>query len=249
MKQNIYDDETFFKGYSSLRKSGVTYNDFIEQPAIKAAIPDLKDKSILDLGCGMGDFCKYCIEKGASNVLGVDISSKMINQAKRQNAHEKIEYLCTPFEELDLPSGKYDLIISSLAIHYIEDYTRLIQKINRLLKINGQFIFSTEHPIATARKEKNNWMKDDLGNKVHWALDDYQEEGKREQHWYVDGVITYHRTISTLVNTLIKQGFVLEEMIEPQATSLGLEKMPQLHNEKRRPSFIIIKSRKFEASN
>ncbi|MFD6439424.1 class I SAM-dependent methyltransferase [Peribacillus sp. NPDC060186] len=244
MKQNIYDNQIFFNGYTSLREGGVTYNDFVEQPSIKSTISNLKGKSILDLGCGTGHFSSYCIENGASKVIGVDISRNMIEQAKKDNNHEKIDYICIPIEDLDLPNQKFDLIISSLAIHYIEDYSNLIKKISGLLKKNGEFIFSTEHPIVTARKEMDNWVKDNEGIKLHWALDNYQEEGKREEHWYIDGVIKYHRTISTLINTLINNGFVLEKIIEPQSIPTGLEQMPKLINESRRPSFIIIKTRK-----
>ncbi|MDM5360384.1 class I SAM-dependent methyltransferase [Peribacillus sp. ACCC06369] len=248
MKQNIYDNQIFFNEYASLRESGVTYNDFVEQPSIKSTISNLKGKSILDLGCGTGHFSRYCIENGASKVLGVDISRNMIEQAKKDNNHEKIDYMCIPIEDLDLPNQKLDLIISSLAIHYIEDYPNLIKKINGLLKKNGEFIFSTEHPIVTARKEMDNWIHDNEGVKLHWALDNYQEEGKREQHWYIDGVIIYHRTISTLINTLIDNGFVVEKIIEPQSIPTGLEQMPKLINENRRPSFIIIKSRNGDRS-
>ncbi|WP_067726576.1 class I SAM-dependent methyltransferase [Oceanobacillus damuensis] len=243
MKQNIYDNPVFFKEYISLRESGVTYNDFVEQPAIKSAISSLKDKSILDLGCGTGHFAQYCIVNGASRVMGVDISRNMIDQAKKKNGHEKIEYICTPIEDLDLHNQKFDLIISSLAVHYIEDYSQLIVKVKSLLNKNGEFIFSTEHPIVTARNDMKNWVKDSKGNKLHWALDNYQEEGTREQHWYIDGVIKYHRTISTLLNTLIDNGLILEKIIEPQAIPSGLVQMPKLVNEERRPSFIVIKSR------
>lgn len=242
MKQNIYDNLIFFKKYISLRESGVTYNDFVEQPAIKSAIPTLKGKSILDLGCGTGHFAKYCIENGATKVTGVDISKNMIEQARKENGHEKIEYICKPIEDLELYNLKFDLIISSLAVHYIEDYSKLIVKVRNLLNKHGKFIFSTEHPIATARKELNNWVKDSEGNKSHWALDNYHEEGQREHNWHVDGVVIYHRTISTLVNTLIDNGFIIEKIIEPQSIPSGLEKMPKLINEKRRPSFIVIKS-------
>ncbi|HLR52428.1 MAG TPA: class I SAM-dependent methyltransferase [Candidatus Avamphibacillus sp.] len=244
MKQNIYDNPAFFNKYISLRESGVTYNDFIEQPAIKSAISTFKDKSILDIGCGTGQFAKYCIENGAAKVMGVDISKNMIAHAQKENGHERIDYICTPIEELELHNQKFDLIISSLAIHYIKDYSKLIVKVDSLLSKNGEFIFSTEHPIVTARNEMNNWVKDNNGNKLHWALDNYQEEGKREQHWYIDGIIKYHRTISTLMNTLIDNGFILEKIIEPQSIPAGLEQMPKLTSEERRPSFIVIKSRK-----
>ncbi|MBY7143944.1 class I SAM-dependent methyltransferase [Virgibacillus sp. NKC19-3] len=244
MKQNIYDNATFFKNYTALRASGINYNNFVEQPAIKSIISSLKGKSVLDLGCGDGHFSKYCIENGAESVIGVDISNNMIDRAKRINKDNHIEFLCMPMEDLKLSNQKFDLIISSLSIHYVEDYAELVRKINRLLKTNGEFIFSTEHPIVTARKGNNHWIKTKEGHKLHWAFDNYQEEGMREHDWYVDGVVVYHRTISTLINTLIESGLVLDEIIEPQSTSAGLKQMPKLINEKRRPSFIIIKSKK-----
>lgn len=244
MKQNIYDNPIFFEQYSALRETGVTANDFVEQPALKSLIVSLEDKIVLDLGCGAGSFAKYCAENGAAEVTAVDISSNMIEKAKKENPHEKITYLCTPIEELELQHQTFDLIVSSLAIHYIADYPSLIDMIKRLLKSNGEFIFSTEHPIVTARKEENsNWVKDGEGNKLHWALDHYQNEGKREQYWYIDGVIKYHRTISTLINILIEKGLVLESVIEPTAIPGGVELRPKLINEERRPSFIVIKAR------
>ena len=248
LKQNIYDNPIFFEGYTTKRETGVTINDFVEQPAIKSLLPNLEGKSVLDIGCGAGAFAKYCVENGASKVVGVDISSNMIHKAIHENNHEKIKYVCTPIEDLDLGDQTFDLIVSSLVIHYVEDYPKLIEKVHDLLNENGEFIFSTEHPVSTARKQLNkqskNWIRDEEGNRLHWAIDHYHEEGKREFHWLVDGVVMYHRTLSTLINTLIEKGLVLEKVIEPQSTPEGLEKVPLLINEQRRPSFIVIKSRK-----
>lgn len=244
MKQNIYDNDEFYQSYRKLRKSGISYNDFVEQPAIKSAIGDIKGKKVLDLGCGAGGFAKYCVDSGAAEVVGVDISKNMIQQAIKENSHEKIKYICSPIEDIELANQTFDLIVSSLAIHYIEDYTSLIAKVYRLLAKNGDFVFSIEHPIVSACKDMDNWARDEKGNKLHWKLDSYHEEGKREKRWVVDGVITYHRTLSTIMNTLIHQGLTIEQLIEPQATSEGLLKMPKLINEKRRPSFLIIKSRR-----
>src|SRR5699024_9266643 len=98
------------------------------------------------------------------------------------------------------------------SVHYVKDYSALIQKINGFLEYNGYFIFSTEHPIVTARKGSGHWIKDEAGNKLYWALDNYQEEGLREHNWIVDGVAIYHRTISTLINTLIENGFLLNKI-------------------------------------
>lgn len=242
MKQNIYDHPVFFEKYNTLRNSGLTYNDFVEQPALKSALSAIDGKTVLDLGCGTGQFAKYVFENGASRVIGVDISKNMIEQAEKENVHGQIEYICKPIEDLELPENSFDLIVSSLAVHYIEDYPGLIQKVSGLLKEKGEFIFSVEHPIVTARKEMNNWIRDAEGNKLYWAVDHYQDEGLREQHWYVDGVIKYHRTLSTLINTLITFGLEIEKLIEPQAIPAGLVEMPKLINEKRKPNFLIIKS-------
>jgi SAM-dependent methyltransferase len=244
MKQNIYDNPTFFEGYMKLRDSKMTYNDFLEQPAMRDALPDLEGKRVMDLGCGTGGLSKYCIEMGASAVVGVDISEKMITRALQENKDENIKYICSPFEDLAFPTVPFDLIVSSLAIHYIEDYESLIRKLHGFLKPGGLLIYSTEHPVVTARKDMKNWWENADGDRLHWALDHYREEGKREQHWYVDGVIKYHRTITTLVNGLTGQGFMLEKMVEPLPTKEGIDLMPSLKNEERRPSFLIMKSRK-----
>ena len=244
MKQNIYDNQVFFEQYTALRDSGITANDFVEQPAIKSLITSLKGKTVLDLGCGGGSFAKYCIENGATKVVAVDISKNMIEKALKENSHEKINYLCSPIEEVEFHNETFDIILSSLAIHYIKDYPRLIDKIKKLLNAGGEFIFSTEHPIVTARKEEiTNWVKDSEGNKLHWAIDHYQEEGKREGRWYIDGVVKYHRTVSTLVNVLIEKSLVLEKILEPTSIPGGVELRPKLIDEERRPSFILIKAK------
>ncbi|CAN7410200.1 class I SAM-dependent methyltransferase [Rossellomorea sp. LjRoot5] len=244
MKQNIYDNPTFFEGYMNLRDSKMTYNDFLEQPAMRDALPDLKGERVMDLGCGTGELSKYCIEMGASAVVGVDISEKMITRALQENKDENIKYVCSPIEDLTFPTEPFDLIVSSLAIHYIEDYESLIRKLHTFLKPGGLLIYSIEHPVVTARKDMKNWWENADGDRLHWAIDHYREEGKREQHWYVDGVIKYHRTIPTLVNGLISHGFMLEKMHEPLPTEEGIKLMPSLKNEERRPSFLIIISRK-----
>lgn len=66
----------------------------------------------------------------------------------------------------------------------------------------------------------------------------------REQFWYIDGVVKYHRTISTLINELINNGFQIEKLSEPVATKKGIEAMPKIIKKTRRPSFLIIKCTK-----
>lgn len=241
MKQNIYDDQEFFKMYKSLRETRITYNDFIEQPAIKRLIPQLNHLNVLDLGCGFGELSNYCIEQGATHVTGVDISVNMLSIA---NKHPQIHYIQSAMEDIDFKTNEFDLIVSSLAFHYIEDYSALISKIAKWLKPNGYLVFSTEHPLVLSPKHHKGWIKDSNNDVLHWPVDNYGEQGIRTEFWGIEGVIKYHRKISTLLNILIQNGLGIQEIEEPESTLEGLEKMPKLKNETKRPSFIVIKARK-----
>lgn len=90
----------------------------------------------------------------------------------------------------------------------------------------------------------DNWFSDDKRRLLHYAIDNYQEEGQRSQHWYIDGVIKYHRTFSTIINTLISKHLQIEKIIEPIPTNEAINQLPSLQKELRRPSFLIIKAKK-----
>ncbi|MEG0507252.1 MAG: hypothetical protein RR537_07115, partial [Longicatena sp.] len=139
---------------------------------------------------------------------------------------------------------KFDLVVSSLAIHYIQDYDKLIEDVSSLLNDNGIFIFSLEHPLSTAPKNDDRWTKDETGNVKHYNLSSYGIQGKRETQWIVKGVIKYHRTFSTLLNTLITKGFMIEAVEEPLPDENLVKKFPQFKKSYDKPDFLFIKSKK-----
>ena len=74
MQQNIYDNDEFFDNYKNTRLSDDSFNELLEQPAMRKLIPDLQGKSVLDLGCGFGFNCKEFALAGAKSVVGIDLS-------------------------------------------------------------------------------------------------------------------------------------------------------------------------------
>ncbi|QDQ03089.1 class I SAM-dependent methyltransferase [Lysinibacillus fusiformis] len=244
MKQNIYDDPNFFKHYRQLRKTKYNFNNSLEQPALKSLLPDLYNLKVLDIGCGMGEFAKYCIENGAQHVTAIDISTNMLLIAQSEHAHQKIDFYQQSLEDFKATPSSFDCITSSLALHYMSDFHAMIGKITTMLRPNGLIIFSVEHPIATARQEMERWIYDIDGNRCHYAIDDYQDEGLRKHTWYVDGVIKYHRTLSSIINTLLSHGLAIEKVVEPIPDKEAIEKLPSLEKELRRPSFLLVKARK-----
>ena len=243
-QQNIYDNDIFFAGYKKLREKEVNANNLFEIPALFSMMPELKGKKVLDLGCGFGEHCKQFIAYGAKTVVGIDISKKMLEVAKVENCDSKIRYIHMPMEDIGQLQEQFDVIISSLAFHYIEDFEGVIKNIYNLLDKNGIFLFSQEHPLCTCHSSGNRWTKDDNGDKLHLNLANYGVEVERESVWFVNNVKKYHRTFSTIVNTLIEAGFTIEKMIEPLPTAELLEKYPDYKDLFHKPDFLLIKVKK-----
>lgn len=241
MKQNIYDNEVFYTSYINLRKTSTGLNDVLEIPAFRSMLPDLRNLHILDLGCGFGENCNWYAQQRAAFVTGIDISQKMIAKAESLYPRRNIKYMNLPVEDIDFNDQEFDLVVSSLAFHYVKDLKAVLKKIYCCLKPNGCLVFSQEHPVATAKKLSKGWLLDQQGNKLHWILDNYGEEGIRKQSWFIDGVIKYHRTLSTMINDLIETGFKIEKVLEPTATLEAEERDSRLKDERRRPPFIIFK--------
>jgi len=243
-RQNIYDNEIFYKGYKKIRDNNINANNLFEIPALFSMMPNLKNKRVLDLGCGFGEHCRRFVESGASKVVGIDISEKMLKVAKKENSDKKITYINMAMEDLFQIQEKFDIVVSSLAIHYVEDFSGVVEAIYNILSDNGIFIFSQENPLCTCHTGDNRWTKNENGKKLYLNLANYGIEGERESVWFVDNVKKYHRMFSTIVNTLIKTGFSVEKMIEPLPSDELLEEYPRYNDLFHKPDFLLIRVRK-----
>ena len=183
MKENPYDNSVFFAKYGEMLRSKKGLNGAGEWREFQKLLPGFAGKRVLDLGCGYGWHCSYAAEHGAVTVLGTDISEKMIRTAIRKNSHPQITYHLAAMEDLDFADASFDVILSSLALHYIEDYESLIQKISTWLVKDGQFVFSVEHPVFTAYGNQD-WYYGADGEILHFPVDHYYYEGKRDAAFF-----------------------------------------------------------------
>ncbi|WP_321416544.1 class I SAM-dependent methyltransferase [uncultured Methanomethylovorans sp.] len=243
-KQNIFDDNVFFEGYYKLRENIDSANNLVEKPAIFSMIGDVKGRSIIDLGCGYGENCKTFSDMGAKRIVGVDISVKMLEVARNENFASNIEYYNICMEDVDSIRFKYDVAVSSLAIHYIMDFNKLAMDVYSLLNDNGIFVFSQEHPLSTAPIDGAKWIKDSEEHVDHYRLTDYARLGERNISWIVDGIIKYHCTFSEIINGLILAGFKIEEIREPVPREETIQRLPDYEKDLHKPDFLIIKVRK-----
>jgi SAM-dependent methyltransferase len=121
MTQNIYDDETFFQGYSQLPRSVHGLDGAPEWASLRRLLPAVRGKRVLDLGCGFGWFCRWAAGEGAASVLGVELSEKMLARARAETRDPAVSYLKADLERFRPEADAFDLAYSSLAFHYLRD--------------------------------------------------------------------------------------------------------------------------------
>lgn len=238
MKENKYDDEVFFEKYSQMYRSVYGLQGSGEWHEFEKLLPDFQGKRVLDLGCGYGWHCQYATEHHAQYVLGVDISKRMLETAKQKHAHPQIEYRQIAMEDLTLEPDSFDVVFSSLALHYVKDYEQLVQHIANWLTKGGNFVFSVEHPVFTSYGNQD-WYYDENGNILHFPVDRYFYEGQREAVFLQEKVVKYHRTLTTYLETLMKHGFMIQHVVEPQPP-LEMMDMDGMKDEMRRPMMLLI---------
>lgn len=242
MQENKYDDNRFFQKYAEMSRSKYGLKGAGEWSAFQKILPNFEGKEVLDLGCGYGWHCKYAVEQGADHVLGIDLSHKMLETAKQKNSASNITYRCAAIEDLNFSPETFDIILSSLAFHYIKDFETIIQNISNWLKQGGEFVFSVEHPVFTAYGTQD-WYYDNNGNILHFPVDNYYYEGQREAIFLGENIIKYHRTLTTYLNTLLQMNFELQHIIEPQPPEEMMD-IPGMKDEMRRPMMLLVSARK-----
>jgi SAM-dependent methyltransferase len=237
--QNIYDDPDFFAGYAQLPRSRRGLDVVFEWAAFQRLLPPLLDRRVLDLGCGLGYFAREARARGARQVIGVDLSERMLLAARAQTDDAGITYLRASLDAFEPAAASFDLVVSSLALHYIADYPRVVRRVATCLVPGGRFAFSVEHPMFTAHGTAD-WHTAPDGTRLHWPVDRYRDEGERRTRWFVDGVVKYHRTVETYVNGLLDVGLILARIEEPEAEPAALAEHPEWHDERRRPPFLLL---------
>lgn len=246
MKENKYDEEKFFAKYSEMDRSRKGLQAAGEWSELQKLLPDFAGKKVLDLGCGYGWHCRYAAEQGAAHVLGTDISQKMLEEARTRNLVPGVEYQCAAMEDLDFPPESFDVVISSLALHYVEDFVPLIAKVACWLKPQGELVFSAEHPVFTAYGTQD-WYYAPDGSILHFPVDRYFEEGARQAVFLGENVTKYHRTLTTYLETLLQNGFDLQHVVEPQPPE-SMRDQPGMREEWRRPMMLLVSAQKKSSS-
>lgn len=241
--QNIYDDPRFFADYSQLARSVQGLDAALEWPALRALLPPLAGLRVLDLGCGFGAFSRWAHGQGAATVLGLDVSERMLAQA-RAHETEGLRFQRADLEDLaglGLVEAGFDLAHSALLLHYIENLEGLLAALQRVLRPGATLVLSLEHPVFTAPMRQA-WAPSDEAGRRHWPLEGYGREGERLSDWLAPGVRKQHRRLETYVSALLRQGFRLQALQEWQPSAAQIAASPALAQECERPMYLLIRA-------
>ncbi|GAA0422555.1 class I SAM-dependent methyltransferase [Virgibacillus salarius] len=237
--------DNFAENYSENHtEQGDLHKEIFLNPALFSLMGNVKNKKVLDAGCGEGYLSRILSKRGAA-VTAVDYSPTMIEIAKERTPKElNVHYSHGNCEDLhQLEDKSFDFIVSNMVIQDLADHEKAFRTMYRLLADKGIFIFSILHPCFVT--PESGWERTENGEKLHWNVDKYFYEGVYEQPLGdKENMLLFHRTLTTYINTLIHTGFVLESIIEPQPSKDMLKKYPSFAEDFRCPDFIVFKLRK-----
>ncbi|UNK18652.1 methyltransferase domain-containing protein [Paenibacillus sp. N3/727] len=240
-----YDQEAFLESYLQRRSWSENANDTLEKPIIYEMMGDVRRKSILDLGCGTATYGSELLELGASQYTGLEGSINMVEHARK--TLDSMSNGCVihlALEDWKAPEAAYDLVVSRLVIHYVEDIDALFSHVYTSLKAGGSFVFSVEHPVMTS----SYGLPKPAGQKQDWTIDNYFVAGGREQEWLGRTVKKFHRTVEDYFSALQRAGFVVEQIRESRPDERHFSNRETYERRLRIPLFFMMKGYKKEGS-
>ena len=205
------------------------YTRYYNQPAIMSLLPEIKGKNVLDAGCGIGQLSQELLQKGA-NVTCTDVSEKMLKIAKESLGPKVKAFhadLAEPFDFIEDQS--LDVVIASLSIHYIKDWHPVFKEFYRILRPEGELIFSTHHPMFDFKLSRTGM---------------YHEIELIEDRWYRSGktfqVPYYRRSFSEILNPVLSAGFIINKVLEPLPIPEAEQLQPEYYQELLKKSDILL---------
>lgn len=228
------------------------FHTYLEKPAMYGKLPKLENKTVLCVGCGSGEEVEYLHSLGTKKVVGIDISEKLIEIAKK--SYPNLEFHVMDVESLDFSEDNFDFVYSSLTMHYLESWSKALKSIYKVLKKDGIFLFSITHPFFSSTlkyedekiKSRIFGYKDIKDNNICEIYGNYLDSNKLEIFIGKDLVVTnYHRPLSVIIKEVLNSGFDILDFVEPKAKVESKEqniKFWEIHQ--KIPEFIIIELRK-----
>lgn len=239
-----------------VRNGGDVYRLYFNNPAFLVFAGDLKDKTVLDAGCGEGYNTRILAGRGA-RLTGVDISPRMIELAREQERREPlgIRYEVASFTDLAaFADGSFDAVVSFMALMDGPGFEAAMREFYRVLRPAGILAFSIIHPCFQTKGF--GWIHDESGKEIALRVAHYFDDTPWVERWRFShttgdeppapfAVPRFDRTLSYYINGMLEAGFALNRIAEPRPTEEACRKHPYFRRWREHvPLFLHLRAEK-----
>ena len=177
-------------------------------------IPELRGKSVLELGCGSGHSLAYLWQhRNAGELWGLDLSEEQIRFTKELLDEQSIPaklFLSSMDENPGISENHFDLILSVYSLGWTPDLYRTLALVYSYLKPGGVFIFSGEHPAYRS-------LSYDPTISKYVFETSYMDEGSiLHTSWRGVDIVINHWKLSTYLNAITQSGLLIEQVVESE---------------------------------
>jgi SAM-dependent methyltransferase len=206
MKEKVLETyDKLAKDYEMHVDTQSGHNVYYERPAMMKLMPsDMNQLVVLDAGCAAGWYSEQFIKLGAQ-VTAVDLSPAMVEACKRRVGNKAEVFTCDLAEPLPFKNETFNLIVSSLTLHYIDDWVSTFREFHRVMKPGGHLIFSVHHPFMDF---KHFDRPDYFAHELLMEIWNKKESGPVE-------VKFFRRPLHEILNVTTEQ-FIMDRIVEPQ---------------------------------
>lgn len=185
-------------------------------------VPQIKNKIVLDLGCGTGKFMQKFYDK-ATKYYGLDLSDQQLNIAKRKVDSNSVEFICCSAENIPLPDNSVNIIIATWVLGTILELDRrnkVLAEMRRVLKGNGSIYLvendtggefekiRNRYPNIQRTKEYNDWIEGN-GFSCYNKFETYFKFNDKDQAKNVFSNIWGNETGDKVNKEIIKQNIII----------------------------------------
>lgn len=191
------------------------WNTALDRRPVLSLLDETLDGScVLDVGTAAGALAEELLDRGA-DVTGVDISPAMIEVARARCAGRGRFREADLREPLPFDDDSFDGVVASLVLHYIEDWSPVLNELARVLRPGGWLVLSTDHPHSPfARAATTSYLDTEPVTDV-WTKANVTVS-----------MALWRRPWSAILNAFLDNGFVLERVIEPEITDDDRRRYP-----------------------
>ena len=250
--------ESNARAWTTLSRQGWdVYRDALNTPSFLTLLPEIADRSGLDIGCGEGHNTRLLAARGA-RMVAIDLVPAFIEYA-REAEHENplgIHYTVASGEALPFGPERFDFTTAFMSLMDMPGPQEVLREAWRVLRFGGFLQFSITHPCffpphrRQLRNERGQPCAVELGRYFdrtngeidRWTFSAAPPETRRLYPPFE--IPRFHRTLSEWLNAVVDVGFTIERIAEPQADKETAQRIPHIADTRIVAYYLHVRCRK-----